>query len=81
MPRSYIVFQSIETTATTVSANDADVTTSASLTDSRTSRTAVGIARQSTKDAGRVHIGAGMMRFHATKDAGRVHIGAGMMRF
>ena len=34
-----------------------------------------------TKDAGRVHIGGGMMRFDATKDTGRVHIGGGMMRF
>ncbi len=34
-----------------------------------------------TKDAGRVHIGGGMMRFDATKDAGRVHVGGGMMRF
>jgi hypothetical protein len=32
----------------------------------------------STKDAGRVHGGGGMMRF---KDAGRVHVGGGMMRF
>jgi hypothetical protein len=35
----------------------------------------------STKDAGRVHIGGGMMRFDTTKDSGRVHIGGGMMRF
>lgn len=32
-----------------------------------------------TKDAGRVRMGAGMMRF--TKDSGRVRFGAGMMRF
>jgi hypothetical protein len=36
---------------------------------------------EATKDAGRVHIGGGMMRFDTTKDAGRVHIGGGMMRF
>ncbi len=40
----------------------------------------VSAARESTKDAGRVHIGGGMMRFD-TKDAGRVHVGGGMMRF
>jgi hypothetical protein len=34
-----------------------------------------------TKDAGRVHVGGGMMRFDSTKDAGRVHVGGGMMRF
>ena len=41
-----------------------------------------------TADAGRVTVGAGMMRFAATtktvastKDAGRVLVGAGMMRF
>lgn len=38
----------------------------------------------STKDAGRVHVGGGMMRFaksSSTVDAGRVHVGGGMMRF
>ena len=38
----------------------------------------------STKDAGRVRIGAGLLRFTAdpaTKNAGRVHLGAGLMRF
>ncbi len=40
----------------------------------------VSAARESTRDAGRVHIGGGMMRFD-TKDAGRVHVGGGMMRF
>lgn len=35
----------------------------------------------STKDAGRVHIGGGMMRFDTTRDSGRVHVGGGMMRF
>jgi hypothetical protein len=35
----------------------------------------------SVKDAGRVHIGGGFMRFDATKDAGRVHVGGGFMRF
>ncbi len=42
---------------------------------------------ESVKDAGRVRIGAGMLRFTAgnavdgVKDAGRVRIGAGMLRF
>ena len=38
-------------------------------------------ARDATKDAGRVHVGAGMLRFDDIKDAGRVHLGAGMLRF
>ncbi len=37
--------------------------------------------RDSTKDAGRVRVGMGMMRFGSTKDAGRVRVGMGMMRF
>ena len=44
--------------------------------------------RDSTKDAGRVHIGGGCMHFsdvtparEATKDAGRVHIGGGCIHF
>jgi hypothetical protein len=36
-------------------------------------------SQDSTKDAGRVRIGGGMMHF--TKDTGRVRIGGGMMRF
>ena len=35
----------------------------------------------SVKDAGRVRVGAGCMRFETTKDAGRVRVGAGCMRF
>ena len=45
------------------------------------------VARDATKDAGRVRIGAGYIRFSdtatgrgVTKDAGRVHIGAGYLR-
>ena len=37
-----------------------------------------------TKDAGRVHVGGGCMRFANTKsvqDAGKVHVGGGCMRF
>ena len=43
---------------------------------------------EATKDAGRVHIGGGLMHFadatparDVTKDTGRVHIGGGLMRF
>ena len=46
------------------------------------------VARDATKDAGRVHIGGGYMHFgdvaavrDVTKDAGRVHVGGGYMRF
>ena len=34
-------------------------------------------AQAATKDAGRVHIGGGLMHF----DAGRVHVGGGLMHF
>ena len=77
MPRSYTVFHSNEITATTVNETNADITNPAP----STAKTIAATARQSTKDAGRVHIGGGMMRFHSTKDAGRVHVGGGMMRF
>jgi hypothetical protein len=72
MPWSYIMFQSTE------------ISTNASKTETDSStagNTAAVPAQNSTKDAGRVHIGGGMMRFHSTKDAGRVHVGGGMMRF
>lgn len=42
---------------------------------------------ESVKDAGRVRIGAGLLRFianrtlDATKDSGRVRVGAGLLRF
>jgi hypothetical protein len=36
-------------------------------------------SRDSTKDAGRVRIGGGLM--HYTKDSGRVRIGGGLLRF
>ena len=46
------------------------------------------VAREVTKDTGRVHIGGGLMHFgetttarDTTKDAGRVHVGGGLMRF
>jgi hypothetical protein len=71
--------QSNEITATQVSATDVDPCTAAVATNSVTNKTVV--AQASTRDGGRVHIGAGMMHFHTTKDAGRVHIGAGMLRF
>jgi hypothetical protein len=77
MPRSYTVFQINEITAATVSETNADITNSAP----STAKAIAATARQGTKDAGRVHIGGGMMRFHSTKDAGRVHVGGGMMRF
>jgi hypothetical protein len=73
------MFQSHQFTAAVVSATDADVNTSAFSAVS--DKTGTVVSSQSTKDAGRVHIGGGMMRFHSTKDAGRVHIGGGMMRF
>ena len=47
----------------------------------------VGKTPDSVKDAGRVRVGAGMLRFtagnaiDAVKDTGRVRIGAGMLRF
>lgn len=75
------MFQPNEITATMLSATDAEISTSASLADGSTSNAVAVTARGSTKDAGRVHIGGGMMRFHSTKDAGRVHVGGGMMRF
>ena len=59
---------SVETTATVVQADVSSQATVSTRTDS-------------TKDAGRVHIGGGCMRFGATKDAGRVHVGGGCMRF
>lgn len=34
-----------------------------------------------TKDAGRVHVGGGNIRFAATKDAGKVTVGGGNIRF
>jgi hypothetical protein len=71
------VSQSNEIIAATVSETNTDITNSAP----STAKTVATTARQSTKDAGRVHIGGGMMRFHSTKDAGRVHVGGGMMRF
>ena len=37
-------------------------------------------ANGSVKDAGKVRVGAGMMRFDV-KDSGKVRVGAGMMRF
>ncbi len=54
----------------TVAVVQADVSSSATVS-----------TRTDVKDAGRVHVGGGMMRFDATKDAGRVHVGGGMMRF
>ena len=45
------------------------------------SQATVSTRSDSVKDAGRVRVGAGMMRFDTTKDAGRVRVGAGMMRF
>ena len=56
------------------------IVTGVTLTDAMTTKV--------TKDAGRVSVGAGMLRFadvapkrDAAKDAGRVQIGAGMLRF
>jgi hypothetical protein len=69
------MFQSNEINASKISTTDAEPNTPVSSPNSQATRTA------STKDAGRVHIGGGMMRFDTTKDAGRVHIGGGMMRF
>lgn len=49
--------------------------------------TVTGRTPEAVKDAGRVRIGAGMLRFtagntaDAVKDNGRVRIGAGMLRF
>ena len=34
-----------------------------------------------TKDAGRVHVGGGNIRFAAVKDAGKVTVGGGNIRF
>lgn len=39
-------------------------------------------APASTKDAGKVHVGGGFMRFASqVKDEGKVHVGGGFMRF
>ncbi len=35
----------------------------------------------SVKDAGRVRVGNGMLRFEDIKDSGRVRVGNGMLRF
>ena len=35
----------------------------------------------STKDAGKVHVGGGCMRFTSVIDTGKVHVGGGCMRF
>ena len=35
----------------------------------------------STKDAGKVHVGGGAMRFATVLDTGKVHVGGGAMRF
>jgi len=75
------MFQSHELNATKISATDADPSNSTAPANCRTDKMVAINVRESTKDAGRVHIGGGMMRFHSTKDAGRVHIGGGMMRF
>lgn len=58
-----------------------DSTTMACPAKSHTEAAVATTAQDSTKDAGRVRIGAGMMHFGSTKDVGRVRIGAGMMRF
>jgi hypothetical protein len=50
-------------------------------TDGVPAKADTAISRDAIKDAGRVHVGGGMMRFDDTKDAGRVHVGGGMMRF
>ncbi len=75
------MFQAHEITATKISATDTDPSISTASAKRRTDKMVAVTARDSTKDAGRVHIGGGMMRFHSTKDTGRVHIGGGMMRF
>jgi hypothetical protein len=59
----------------------AHVEHSASVSQGSNHKINMDTVRSSTKDAGRVHIGGGMMRFDTTNDAGRVHVGGGMMRF
>lgn len=75
------MFQSHKITATKISAADTDPSISTARAKGGADKMVAVTARDSTKDAGRVHIGGGMMRFHSTKDAGCVHIGGGMMRF
>jgi hypothetical protein len=61
-----IMFPSNEIADSKMSAAQADCTTSTSPTTSRTTIATTTVApasRDSTKDAGRVHIGGGLMRF------------------
>jgi hypothetical protein len=75
------MFQSHEITAATIKTTASGPDTSVSPAGGRTREIVAATVRANTKDAGRVHIGGGMMRFDTTKDAGRVHVGGGMMRF
>jgi hypothetical protein len=75
------MFQSHKVPVVTIEAAVLGADTSKASTSSRTGEAVATAARASTKDAGRVHIGGGMMRFDTTKDTGRVHVGGGMMRF
>ena len=81
MPRSYTMCQSNAPTITKISMNDANSTDTVVPVDTVAEKIVAITGQNSFKDAGRVHIGGGMMRFHSTKDAGRVHIGGGMIRF
>jgi hypothetical protein len=75
------MIQSHEITAATLNTTVSGQDTSVSPANGCARETVAATVRASTKDAGRVHIGGGMMRFGTTKDAGRVHVGGGMMRF
>ncbi len=57
------MFKSDETPSTIISAPDAESANLTQPTHARTVPATAGTARDSTKDAGRVHFGAGMMRF------------------
>ncbi|HUA77125.1 MAG TPA: hypothetical protein VMA86_05605 [Acetobacteraceae bacterium] len=57
------MLKSDEIRPTTISATEAESTASTEPTEARTTSAAVDSVRGSTKDAGRVHFGAGMMRF------------------
>ena len=60
MPWSYDMSESSQTT---VINTNATTTVSAAQTVARPEKTISVIARDSVKDAGRVHVGGGMMRF------------------
>jgi hypothetical protein len=57
------MFKPDETTTTTISTTDAESEALTQATEAQSASVVASTARGSTKDAGRVHVGGGMMRF------------------